>query len=249
MEKARVVLKKVSTVLEDDETMEKLMEIGIEEINDYMHIQETIIFLEDLLNNSEKTKSIEITETFQTQIKKYTKFENVTLDSSKSGLEKILAQIKESFNLYDIAKIEKERLQALLNEAGILPDSNNSIIDVYEEALGVSQTGYKMIHKRDINEIFVNNYNTEWIINWNANMDLQLCLDFYAVITYISDYYSKDDSGAMGHIREALRQAGNESLQAKLSLVIHTFLTHRQIGESEGFFKIFPSSSHEILKH
>ena len=44
----------------------------------------------------------------------------------------------------------------------------------------------------------------------------------------------------MGHIKEALKKSGNESLQAKLSLVIHQFLTHRQIGESEAFFKIFP---------
>ena len=67
------------------------------------------------------------------------------------------------------------------------------MIDIYEKALGVSQTGYKIVHKRDINEIYINNYNAEWIVNWNANMDLQLCLDCYAVITYISDYYNKDD--------------------------------------------------------
>ena len=71
-------------------------------------------------------------------------------------------------------------------------------------------------------------------------MDLQLCLDFYAVITYISDYYSKDDSGTLGYIKEALMKASNESLQTKLSVVAHQFLTHRQIGESEAYFKILP---------
>ena len=240
LEKAKIILKKVKSVLEDDETMEKLMDIGREEIDEYIHMQETIIFLENLLHNSKKTKDIIMTEIFQCQIKKFTKFENVTMNTSKSDLEKMLARMKESFNLFDIKNIEKIRLQALLDEAGIFPEADKSIIQIYEESLGVSQTGYKVIHRRDINEIYVNNYSTEWIINWNANMDLQLCLDFYAVITYISDYYSKDDSGTMRHIREALRQAGNESLQAKLSLVIHTFLTHRQIGESEAFFKILP---------
>ena len=120
------------------------------------------------------------------------------------------------------------------------PGEGQSVIETYEGALGLSQSGYKLVHKRDINEIYVNNYNSEWIISWNGNMDLQLCLDFYAVITYISDYYSKDDSGTMRHIKEALKKAGNESLQAKLALVIHQFLTHRQIGESEAFFKLFP---------
>ena len=106
-------------------------------------------------------------------------------------------------------------------KSGIEAVVGKTALKIYEEALGVSKTGYKIIHKRDIDECYVNNYNPEWILNWNANMDLQLCLDYYAVITYISDYYSKDDSGTMGHIKEALKKAGNESLQAKLSLVIH----------------------------
>ena len=71
-------------------------------------------------------------------------------------------------------------------------------------------------------------------------MDLQLCLDYYAVITYISDYYSKDDSGTMGHIKENLKKAHNESLKTKLSIVVNTFLTHRQIGECEAYFRILP---------
>ena len=71
-------------------------------------------------------------------------------------------------------------------------------------------------------------------------MDIQLCLDFFAVITYISDYYGKDDSGTLQHIKEALKQAENESLKSKLSLVAHTFMTHRQIGESEAYFRILP---------
>ena len=71
-------------------------------------------------------------------------------------------------------------------------------------------------------------------------MDLQLCLDFFAVITYISDYYSKDDSGTLHHIKQALKESGNETLKSKLSLVAHTFLTHRQVGECEAFFRILP---------
>ena len=119
-------------------------------------------------------------------------------------------------------------------------------IEVYKDALEVSSTGYTIVHERDIDEIYINNYNPGWIRSWNANMDLQLCLDFFAVITYISDYYSKDDSGTLKHIKEALREAGNEPLKAKLSLVAHTFLTHRQIGESEAFFRILP---HLNMKH
>ena len=73
-------------------------------------------------------------------------------------------------------------------------------------------------------------------------MDLQLCLDLYAVITYISDYFSKDDSGTLGYIKEALRKADNESLKTKLSLVVQTFL-----GESEAFFQDITTFTLEIV--
>ena len=62
----------------------------------------------------------------------------------------------------------------------------------------------------------------------------------------ISDYYSKDDSGTMPQILEALKHSENQSLQSRLSVVANTFLTHRQIGESEAFFKILP---HLQMKH
>ena len=57
-------------------------------------------------------------------------------------------------------------------------------------------------------------------------MDLQICLDFYAIITYINDYYGKDDSGTMKHIKEALKNSGNETLRSKLVAVAHQFLNN-----------------------
>ena len=74
------------------------------------------------------------------------------------------------------------RLKALLDMAGIIEENGKLPIKRYEDALKVSQTGYTIIHKRDIDEIYVNNYNEEWIISWNENMDLQLCLDYFAVM-------------------------------------------------------------------
>jgi len=67
-----------------------------------------------------------------------------------------------------------------------------------------------------------------------------LCLDYFGLITYISDYFTKDDTGTLQFIKDALKIAVNECLKKRLSIVIDTFLTHRQIGESEGFFRILP---------
>ena len=56
----------------------------------------------------------------------------------------------------------------------------------YDEALRVSKNGKVIILKRTVKELWVNNYNPEWIRAWNGNMDVQLCLDFFAIVTYIT---------------------------------------------------------------
>ena len=240
LEKSKAVLKKVSVVLENEETMDELIQVEMHEVNDYINIRYAILALKDLIQKMKKRnhEDIQLRDKARTFIKKYTMFEDEDLTLNVENLQRILKELEESEKYINIKEIEKRRLERLLTKAGIKAEEGKTTIETYEDALSVSKTGYKIIHKRDIDECYVNNYHSEWILNWNANMDLQLCLDYYAVITYISDYYSKDDSGTMGHIKEALKKAGNESLQAKLSLVIHQFLTHRQIGESEAFFKI-----------
>ena len=244
LEKSKLVLKHVQNVLEDEETMDKLMEIGLAEINEYIELQTIIGAVEDLLEKAteKKIKEVILQQEIKDYLRDYDFIDETTQEIEIATLQKHLVDLKQllAISENDVKDIERNCLQALLDEAGVSSESDKSAIEIYEEALGISGTGYKIVHKRDINEIYVNNYNPEWIINWNGNMDLQLCLDYYAVITYISDYYSKDDSGTMGHIRNVLKSAQNESLKTKLKLVMNKFLTHRQIAECEAYFKILP---------
>ena len=73
-----------------------------------------------------------------------------------------------------------------------------------------------MILKRDVKERNVNNYNPEMINAWNANMDIQLALDPFAVITYIINYTTKDESGMTKFLTEALK--ANQSTETKEKL-------------------------------
>ena len=96
------------------------------------------------------------------------------------------------------------------------------------------------MYKRDISEIYVNTYNKEWLTAWDGNIDIQPCFEYFGVITYITDYFTKDDSGTLKYIKEALK-ASRDDLKEKLRLVVHQFLTHRQIGESEAYYRILSS--------
>ena len=58
-----------------------------------------------------------------------------------------------------------------------------------------------IILKQHPKDRYMNNYNPQWIFAWNGNMDLQVCLDFFQIISYITDYYSEDDTGTIEYLK------------------------------------------------
>ena len=113
-------------------------------------------------------------------------------------------------------------------------------IQQYVEALQINKSGYTIILERDIDELYVNSFNPEWTEAWNGNTDLQICLDYFAVITYITEYFTKDDTGTMELLINAMKNSESETLIEKMKLMMNTFITHRQMGEVEAIYKIFP---------
>ena len=108
----------------------------------------------------------------------------------------------------------------------------------YMKALSTSQRGKILILKRAPKERYINNYNAEMILAWNANMDLQLALDPYAVITYIVSYVNKDETGMTKFLQEALQSSAEKDISEVLKILKMTYLTHRQVGESEAVYKV-----------
>ena len=139
----------------------------------------------------------------------------------------------------ELSKCKEERLDAVL-EAAELGKSPEERIKVYAGALQLTSHGYSVILERDIEEINTNNYNAEWIKAWDGNIDIVICMDYFGVITYITDYYMKDESGTLKFIENALENSIDDSIKSKLRLVKNTFLTHRQVGEAEAYYKLFP---------
>ena len=159
-------------------------------------------------------------------------------------VEENVSMIMKSFDKEKESKEEhpdfiKKRIEKLCEFAGIS-------LGEYVEALSISKRGYKIIQKRDIDELFVNSYNEEWLRAWNGNMDLQICLDFFSVITYITDYYSKDETGTMKLIQEALKNNECKDVKDQMKLISNTFLKYRMMGEAEAVYRLIPSMT---LRH
>ena len=163
-------------------------------------------------------------------------------DMSREGLSERRNFHKSMWQAIPLREIKRERLDLVLKEAGIAGQTFEERNRVYEEALSVSfKRGYSVIVKRDLDEIFTNTYNPEWIKAWDANIDLSFCGDYFAVITYVTDYCMKDESGVLTFITEALKQNGDGSLRGKLGFVKDIFLKRRQVGEPELYYRFFPS--------
>ena len=138
---------------------------------------------------------------------------------------------KENESVKDYQDNRKERIKEICKRA----DVN---FDDYLTALGNSSSGYKVILARDIDETMINPYNTDMLRAWNGNMDLQPVLDFFAVVTYVSDYYAKDDTGIMDILNGVLKDDNAQDLKDKMKTLANAFLMMRQIGEAEAVFRL-----------
>ncbi len=72
-----------------------------------------------------------------------------------------------------------------------------------------------------------------------GNTDVQIALDFFAVITYISEYLTKDDTASMKNFAQSSKSSNSLSLKSKMELMMNTWLTHRQMDEAEIVYKLF----------
>jgi sulfur relay (sulfurtransferase) DsrC/TusE family protein len=152
----------------------------------------------------------------------------------KGKIKNILDSVKNVLRSLPKEELHKFTLENVLKEADV-SESN------YYKALRFSGHGTGIVLRRSVNEIYINNYNKEWLAAWNENLDIQLCLDYFSVLTYITDYYSKDDTGTMDILKQCAKQCQNQSLKDQMKCLSQAFLSHRQIGESEAYYRILPN--------
>ena len=85
------------------------------------------------------------------------------------------------------------------------------------------------------------NFSHEWISIWNSNMDLPPVFDFYATLCYIGEYVLKSDRGTTEFIIKALKEQNSKDRVDKIKTVSKAFLTHRQMGMCETYYRALPN--------
>ena len=110
----------------------------------------------------------------------------------------------------------------------------------YDEAISTTETGKVIILERRVREIWVNTYNPNWLKCWNANMDIQIAHDPYAVMTYITEYVGKDESGMTKTLQDVLRRTKHLNKHQQMIELKKAYEKSRQIGASETVFRLMP---------
>ena len=187
MQKMRIVLQKVRSVLEDKETMIKVNKIHEDEIEEMIgekelylkarHILEDFIFKKQISDFNENAdlgqKLIENLESFSEEHEaKFKLLERKDQGYRKARLLKVL----------HFAKIEKE---LEIDEDLTQEEKDMQLIVKYHKILTYSIKGFTVNLKRDTDECYINNFNHEFLSNWNANMDVSCVFDFFAILTYV----------------------------------------------------------------
>ena len=97
---------------------------------------------------------------------------------------------KEDFSYRKQRLLQILRMADIENDLDIADDLNfeekeKQLIVKYHEILRNSVKGFTIILQRDTNECYINNFNHEWLACWNANIDVSVVFDFFAILTYV----------------------------------------------------------------
>ena len=132
----------------------------------------------------------------------------------------------------------RKRIEMVLDIAS----AGGKRITYYQYEMAVMQQprkGSEVLLRRDIDEVFMSNYNSEWMEVWDANHDLSPVYDYYGVITYVTDYMTKDSTGLTDLLKTGMKQLGKDGdMRQKCNSLANLFMSHRQVGEAEAYYKL-----------
>ena len=151
------------------------------------------------------------------------------LQNARAILEKVKTRLEEMTK----DQLEQKDLESILKHEKV-----NVTSEAYHEALSISERGQMVILERKPSEIWVNNYNPTMMLAWQANMDIQFCMDSYAIITYITDYLTKGDAGLTKELRKALKETKNCNNFEQLNYLKLTYFKNKQVSVAEATYRL-----------
>ena len=109
----------------------------------------------------------------------------------------------------------------------------------YYNALRAGIKGYaKIFPKRDLKNLFINNFNKKLMKVHPANHDIQFCGDPYAVAQYIVGYLAKNESGTSALLKKIEEECSNISSIEKINKLAAVLDKHREVSIQECVYRL-----------
>ena len=163
----------------------------------------------------------------------------------------ILEPLRESCFVEDeLNEIKKhwDKIKSILDE---MKYGENTTFEAFLERLELTEGQYiepiryslkrpTLLLKRSPSEIRINNYNTNLLKAWRANMDLQFVLDPYACAVYILSYITKGQRGMSKLLETASKEAnaGNKDIVNRVRHIGNKFLNSVEINAQEAVYLV-----------
>ena len=125
-------------------------------------------------------------------------------------------------------------------------------VEEFFASLGINQTIFelayrrlekknKVVYRRGVNEMWINQYSKKLLKCWNANMDISFVTDAYAVIIYIISYITKAEREIGLLLSNAQKEAakqGNLSAKDALKKLGSVYLHNRDVCAQEAVYRL-----------
>ena len=170
-------------------------------------------------------------------------------DEKESILQKrnaILNVVKEYIDTY-LAPRKINILDPLKSDYVKPKDINSILLEIgftteeYYDALKISTDNDFQIHfKRKPNSCFVNNYFTEGLMSWEANIDIQPVINHYKAVAYMYAYFSKSEDEASEAMKQVAKEADRKNLNVfeKMESISKAYMTKRECSVQEAVYHI-----------
>ena len=145
-------------------------------------------------------------------------------------------------------KLKKIDFKTFLNNVGMYSDVSKNLSELeqfvqaktrYHEAIRSGIKGRaSILPRRNLSNLFTNNFNTKVMSLHPANHDIQLCADPYAVAQYVVGYLSKNESGISVLLKKVEEECSNLSSIQKINKLASVLDKHREVSIQECVYRL-----------
>ena len=162
---------------------------------------------------------------------------NALLSKVKRYIDTELNPSKKKF--YDSSRNDYVKVKSIDEILGLLEISKVE----YEAALSISEDKDFQLHlKRPPNSCFVNNYFSDGLLSWEANLDIQPVFNHYKAVAYMCSYLSKSEDECSQAMSQAVKEAFEHNLDnyQQMKSVAHSYVNKRECSIQECVYHILP---------